>query len=117
MADFETDVPEQIEDLLNDLLDVRRDFSRLLAVQKHHIDIAKGIELAPAISTQSDQCQRRPRCLLLTTCRGRGRSENVSQQNIDKIGPARADFMATAASLVFQAQPMLFDLQEFLVKW
>src|SRR6266436_2089329 len=97
MADFETDVPEQIEDLLNDLLDVRRNLSRLWTVQEHHIDIAKGIELAPAISTQSDQCQRHPRCLLLTTCRGRGRGENASQQNIDKIGPARADFMATAA--------------------
>ena len=40
----------------------------------------------------------------------------MSQQNIDKIGPARADFTATAASLMFQAQPMLFDLQEFFVK-
>jgi hypothetical protein len=115
MTDFETDIPEQIEDLLNDLLDVRRDLSGLWAVQKHHIDIAKGIELTSAISTQGNQCQRHPR-YLLTTCRGRGRSENVSQQDIDKIGPARADFMATAASLVFQAQPMLFDLQEFLVK-
>ena len=114
MTHLESAVPEQIKQLLHHFFEVRRNFSGALAMEKHHIDIAEGIELAPAISTQSDQCQRFRRGFLVTDSGGGG--ENVSQQNIDKIGPARANFPATAASLMFQAQPMLFDLKKLLVK-
>jgi hypothetical protein len=34
---------------------------------------------------------------------GGGGAKNVLQQNIDKLGPARANFATAAASLVFQA--------------
>jgi hypothetical protein len=39
----------------------------------------------------------------------------MAQENIDKIDPARADFPATATSLVLQAQAMFLDFEELFV--
>ena len=50
MSNFETAVPKQIEYLFDHLLDLRRNFSRALAVQKHDVDVAKRIELPAAIA-------------------------------------------------------------------
>jgi len=85
-------------------------------VQKHDIDIAKRIELATAISTKSNQRKRRPRrpASASSSC---GSSENVLQQNINKLSPPRADFSATSPRLVLQSQAVFFNLEEFFVKW
>ena len=85
-------------------------------VQKHDIDIAKRIELATAISTKSNQRERRPRrpVSASSSC---GSSENVLQQNINKLSPPRANFSATSPRLVLQAQAVFFNLEESFIKW
>jgi hypothetical protein len=39
----------------------------------------------------------------------------MAQENIDKVDAARADFPATAARLMFQAQSMFLDFEELLI--
>ena len=74
MTHFEPDVPKQIQNLLRHLLHIWRNFAGSVAVQQHHIDIAKGIEFAPAVSAERDQRQR---SLRLTDSVGSG-GKNVS---------------------------------------
>src|SRR4029450_7331011 len=84
-------------------------------MQKHDIDVAKRIEFPAAISTESDQCQGDPGLAVSVSCGG-GSSENVLQQNINKLGPPSANLAAASARLVLQAQAMFFDLEKFFVK-
>src|SRR3954468_2921780 len=106
MANFETDVPEQIENLLRHLLNVGRNFAAILGMEQHHIDIAKWIQIATSISAKRDQSERRLRSRDRV---GRG-SENMLQDNVNELPAARADFAATAARLMFQSQAVLFEL-------
>ena len=84
-------------------------------MQKHDIDVAKRIEFAAAVATKSDQCQGDAGLAVLMSSGG-GSSENVLQQNINKLGAPRANFAAPSARLVLQAQAMFFDLEKFFVK-
>ena len=111
MTDFEADVPEQIQNLLRHLFHVRRDFARAVSVQQHDIDIAKRIQFASAVSAQCGQCQRG---LWLPDCAGRGR-KNMSQDYIDQFAAAGANFAAATAGLMFQAEPVLFQLEKLFV--
>src|SRR6266705_3126640 len=85
-------------------------------MQKHDIDIAKRIELAASISTKSDQCQGDAR-LAVSASSSCGSSEDVLQQNINKLSPPRANFSAASAPLVLQAQTVFFDLEKLFIKW
>jgi hypothetical protein len=85
-------------------------------MQKHNIDITKWIELAAAVSTKSYQRQRNFRRAISASSAGCA-AEDVSQENIHEFSPPRANFAAAAASLVLQAQPVLFNLEKFFVKW
>ena len=58
-------------------------------MQKHDINVAKRIEFPAAISTESDQCQGYAG-LAVSVSGGGGSSENVLQQNINKLGPSSA---------------------------
>src|ERR1700736_2490772 len=115
MPDFESDVPEQIENLLRHLFDIIRNSTGGPAVQQHHIDIAGWIELAPPISTERDERQRTFGEFARSAYGGGACRENMAQQNIDKVDAARADFPATAARLMFQAQSMFLDFEELLI--
>jgi hypothetical protein len=84
-------------------------------MQKHDIDVAKRIEFPAAISTESDQCQRYAGLAVSVSCGGGG-SENVLQQNVNKLGSPAANLAAASARLVLQAQAMFFDLEKFFVK-
>src|SRR4029078_12039564 len=84
-------------------------------MQKHDIDIAKRIKFAAAISTQSDQCQGYAR-LAVSASSGGGSSEDILQQNINKLGSPRANLTGASPRLVLQAQAMFFDLEKFFVK-
>src|SRR5664279_4996137 len=100
MSHFETNVPKEIENLLHHLFDIWRNSAPALPVQKHDIDVAEWIELTAAVSAEGDECQRRfTRTGFFSSCGGRGR-KGISQQNIDEIDPACANFPATAASLM-----------------
>ena len=111
MTHFEPDVPKQIQNLLRHLLHIWRNFAGSVAVQQHHIDIAKGIEFAPAVSAERDQRQR---SLRLTDRVGSGR-KNVSQNYVDQFATTGADFPAATASLMFQTKPMFLQLEKFFV--
>ena len=88
MADFEANVPQQIEHLPHDLQGVRRDLLPAVAVQEHHIDVAARIEFAPAIAAQRKDCERgRVRARLRDGRRCRPR-QNVAQQYIDHFRAA-----------------------------
>jgi hypothetical protein len=85
-------------------------------MQKHDVDITEWIELAAAISAKSDQ--RQWNLGLAISASGSGSAaEDVSQQNVDQFSSPRANFAATAAGLVLQAQAMLFNLEKFFVQW
>ena len=57
MTNLETDVPKQIKNLFRHLLHIRGNFSGSVAVQQHHVDIAKRVELATPVSAERDQRQ------------------------------------------------------------
>jgi hypothetical protein len=46
------------------------------------------------------------------SCGGRSGGKGIPQQDIDEIDPTRANFPATAARLMIQAQAVLFNLQK-----
>ncbi len=59
---------------------------------------------------------RRDAGLAVSVSSGGGSSENVLQQNINQLGPPRANLATASARLVLQAQAMFFDLEKFFVK-
>jgi hypothetical protein len=85
-------------------------------MQKHHIDVTKRVELTSAISAKGDQREwNRGRAVPASSSRCRS-TENVLQQDINQLRPSRTNFAATPAGLVFQAQPILLNLEKLLVK-
>ena len=111
---FETTVPEQIENLVHHFLQVRRNLVSL-PMQQHDVNVTERVELAPAISAESNQRQRNLRPAIFASSRGSS-AENVLQQNIDELSAPRANFAAAPAGLVLQTQSMLFNLEKFFVK-
>src|SRR5262245_30984963 len=89
---------------------------RALTMQKHHVHIAKRIELAPAISPKSNERQSHLRVAIGASCSGRRGIEDVSQQNINQFSSPCTDFAPTAAGLMPQTQTVVFDLEKFFVK-
>jgi pectin methylesterase-like acyl-CoA thioesterase len=85
-------------------------------VQKHDIDVTKGVELTSAISAKCDQREWDPGRAILASSRRSRSTENVLQQDINQLRSSRTDFAATTTGLVLQAQPMLLNLEKLLVK-
>jgi hypothetical protein len=85
----------------------------LFAMQKHDIDIAKGIQFAAAVATEGDDSKRRITVSVIHDMIGR--CKNVTQQHVDQINPARANFAATVARTLAQAQAVLFEFQKFAI--
>ena len=111
MTDLEADVPEQIQNLLRHLFHISRDFACAVSMQQHDIDIAKRIQLAAAVSTQ---CNQRQRGLWLPHRAGSSRKK-MAQNYIDQFAAPGANFAATTAGLMFQAEPVLLQLEKFFV--
>jgi hypothetical protein len=84
-------------------------------MQQHDVNVAKRIELAPAISAKSNQRQGHLSFTISTSRRGRCSAEDVSQQNINQFRSTRANLAPASTSLVPQSQPVLFNLQKFFV--
>ena len=116
MAHLESNVPQEIQNLLNDLLDLRRHFPRFAVMQEHHVNVAERIEFLAAVSAERDQ-RERAFCVgaFLLGDRGGGR-KYVLQQHIDKIDSPGANLPSTSSGLMLQPQPVFFDGQEFLVE-
>jgi hypothetical protein len=84
-------------------------------MQQHDVNVTERIELAPAISAESNQRQPNLRPAIFASSRGSS-TKNVLQQNIDELSAPRANFAATPSGLVLQPQPVLFNLEKFFVK-
>src|SRR2546430_6572427 len=78
VPNLEAAVPKQIQNLIDHLLQVRRNRCRRLVMQKHNIDITKWIELAAAVSAKSYQRQWNLRLAISASSSGRA-AEDVSQ--------------------------------------
>ena len=78
MPNLETAVPKQIQNLIDHLLQVRRNLCRRPVMQKHDIDVTKWIELAAAVSAKSYQRQWNLRLAISASSSGRA-AEDVSQ--------------------------------------
>jgi hypothetical protein len=93
---------------------VRRNFGALL-MQQHNVNVAKRVELAPAVSAKSNKRQGHLSLAISTSRCGRCSTKDVSQQNINQFRSTRANLASASTSLVPQAQPVLFNLQKFFV--
>ena len=113
MTHLEANVPEQIQHLLDDLAGRSRYVATLFAVQKHHVDIAVRIQLAPAVTAESYQRNRRGAVAIVDDVIGGG--EDVAQQYIDQVNPAGANFASAIARPLAQAQTVLLDFQKFSI--
>ena len=115
MADFESNIPKEIEDLFDDLPGVGRDARSVLVVEKHHVHVAEGIEFTAAIAAERHRGEwSGGGALVLRELRGRG--EDMTQHHVNQLDPKRANFPASSSGLMAQAQPVFLDLQELLVE-
>ena len=55
VADLEADVPEHVEDHLDDLVQAGGDFLRFRGVQEHDVHVAEGVELVAPIAADGHQ--------------------------------------------------------------
>src|SRR5207248_11318819 len=108
---LETNVPEQIQHLLDNLAGRLRYVATLFAMEKHHVDVAARVQLMPAVATERYQRDRRRAVAMVHDVVSRG--EDVAQQHIDQINPAGADFTSAIARALAQAQTVLLDFQKF----
>jgi hypothetical protein len=109
MPDFEADVPEQVKNLFDDLGCGRRNVSAALFVEEHDIDVAEGIQLAPAVTAKRENGQRSRGSTPVPVRKVDGRREDVLQQQVKELDPEQTDFAAAAAILVAQPESMLLD--------
>src|SRR5205823_14629293 len=109
VSNLEAAIPQRIENLIHHLLQVRRNLVSL-PMQQHDVNVTERIKLAPAISTESNQCQPNLHPAIFVSSRSSS-TENVLQQNIDKLSAPRANFAATPSGLVLQPQPVLFNFE------
>ena len=86
MTDLETDVPEKIEHLLDDVRSVGRDSFAIIIVQEHHVHVARWILFAATVSAEREQTERSRRESFLLTRESVSRGKNVLQKNIDQVG-------------------------------
>src|SRR5437868_3667728 len=108
MADLESDVPEQIENLLGHRFDVRRNS---IAMKEHHVHVAERVQLAATISAQSHQSQRG--LGRVNACCGS--AEDIPYNHIDQFGSPGADLAPAATGLMLQSKPMFLQLKKALV--
>jgi hypothetical protein len=85
-------------------------------MQKHHIDVAAGIEFAPTVPTEREECQRGRVHARFEAGKSVGGGEDVAEQYIHDLGAARTNFAAAAVRLMSEAESMFLDAEKFLVE-
>jgi hypothetical protein len=84
-------------------------------MQQHNVNVAERIELASTVSAKSNKRQGHLSLVISGSCCGRCSAKGVSQQDVNQFRSTRANLASASTSLVPQAQPVLFNLQEFFV--
>ena len=116
MADFESDIPEEIEDLFDHLRGVRRDARSVFVVEKHYVHVAEGIEFTAAVTTERHHRKWSGGGAFVLLREARGRREDVAQHDVNQLDTERTNFPASSSGLMTQAKPVFLDFQELLVK-
>ena len=86
-------------------------------MQEHDIDVAERIELSASVAAQRDQGERAAPCAVLSRAAAvTRRVKTCRNKHIDEFDSPGANFPSASSGLMFQAQPMFFDLEELLVE-
>ena len=109
VADLETEVPQQVEDLVDDRLDVLRKLVGGPWHQEQKVDVRAGVERAPAVAAGRHQRQHRRR--LLAPDR---RVEDGRKHHVEQLGPRPGDLEPAPAGPVAELDAVLLDLHEAL---
>jgi hypothetical protein len=111
MADFEADVPQHVEDLLDPLVQGDGEAAPGIGHEEHDIHITEGVQFATAVATQGHECQQTPVGGI-----GQRVDEEVAEDDVHQARALPARLPAAAAALVLQQDSMFLDLEELLVE-
>src|SRR6185503_5971216 len=95
MADLQTDIPQWIQNAIDDFCEVRQRFSarhNLAGMKEHDVDVALRIQFRAAITADGDQCQR---WKLLLSLQGKAafcRLPQITDQDIENLRACAANF-------------------------
>ena len=109
MPDLEPDVPQRVEDLFDERVDVGGHRVGRVVVQKQHVHVAEGVEFAPPIAADGDQGRQSLRLLLAGRAGAAGVREEMAQEHVEQGHAPTTDLPPTPAGLVRQAQPVVLD--------
>jgi hypothetical protein len=85
-------------------------------MEKHDVDIAEGIELAPAVAAKGKDGKGGRGGASIAHGVSNSGLEDVLHEDVDEVDPKRADFTAAPAVLMAEPEPMLLDFEELFVE-
>ena len=104
MAHLEADVPERVENAVDDLGEMRQRLAaghHLAVVQEHEIDVAVRIQFGAAVAADGDEGERREFLLRLGGEAALGGVPEIAQQHVENCGARLADFYTTMDFVVY----------------
>ena len=116
MADFETNVPQQVEGLFDDLGGVIRNLSAVFVVEEHDVDVAEWIELPASVAAKGNDRERGGERAFAALCKTDGGREDMLEEDVDQFHAKSADFAATSSVLVAEKKAVLLDFQELFIE-
>jgi hypothetical protein len=115
VADFEADVPEHVENLLDHFGDARIETAASFLDEKQHVDVAVWIQFAPSVTAAGHD--REARWLAGKSRVALQRSiEQMPQNDIHEAGPLAANLASAFTGLVPKVQAVVLRFEEFLVE-
>jgi hypothetical protein len=112
MPDLEADVPKNVEDMLDDVVDLLGVFGLVIGIKEKDIDVAVGIEFAAAKPTDREQGYTRGLLRLEALVGFQGAGPEMAQHDGEDVGALLANFATVVATLMFKLKPMLFQLEK-----
>ena len=115
VAELEADIPKHVEDVLDEVVDLRSRFRRVVRVKKKNVDVAVGIEFAPAESTHGEQRDARRLFHMREQMRFPRAVPEMPEHDGDDVGALFAEVTTALAVLVLELEAMLLELEEAAV--
>ncbi len=115
VSDLKTDVPEHVENVLDDVVHLARVLRSVVGIEKKNVDVAVGIEFAPAESPHGQQGDAR-RGVHMRAQMGFPRAvPKMAQHDGDNVGALVAKFASAFAVDVFELEPVVLQFQKAAV--
>ena len=116
MADLEVAVPEEVEDLVDEVFLQRLHDRRfgLRREEEHHVDVALRAEFVPAVAAEGDQADRGGQVAVGAAVRIEGVVEKAGQHDVDHRGAGLGDLEPGLAGVVMHADHRALQPQEGL---